>query len=435
MYIWEYALGRQLIVVGALFASCTIALAAEPIEPTGRPPGVPALASQNSKGFPAPHLVPGEPIETRPPELATDKPAFPGQTRAPYRATVPYQVTTLTDKLEKPWSLAFLPDGKMLVTEKPGKMRVVDANGTLSEPISGLPKINYIGQVGLLDLALDPNFATNHRIFFSFNQPVGESDSSIAIAHAILDEQALKLSDVTVIFSVKPAMPTSLSSNSGGRIAFAKDGTLFAIIGDKSKSPPWTVAQRLDVDLGKMIHITQDGAPAPGGPFAGQKDALPEIWTLGHRSEEGLTFDPQGRLWEVEDGPRGGDKLLLIEPGKNYGWPVITHGIDYPGELINNGLTEKEGMEPPRYYWDPVIAPSGMAFYDGSLFPTWKGSVFIGALRGQMLDRLTISGDKVVDEEPLLVDLHARIRDVRVGPEGAVYLLTDDTRLLKLTPK
>jgi glucose/arabinose dehydrogenase len=430
-------MSRLMIVMGLVVASCTVAFADdEPIEPTGRPPGVPPLASQNSRGFPPPNLTPGQPIETRPPELATDKPAFPGQTRAPYRPTVPYQVTTLTDKLEKPWSLAFLPDGKMLVTEKPGRLRVVDSKGALSAPIGGLPPINYIRQVGLLDVALDPNFNTNRRIFFSYSEPVGENDSNIAIAHAIFDEQALKLSSVTVIFRAKPAMPKeALASNAGGRIAFAKDGTLFAIIGDRSKSPPWKVAQRLDVHLGKMIHITVDGAPAADNPFLGRPGALPEIWSLGHRSEEGLAFDPSGRLWETEHGARGGDELNLIEAGKNYGWPLISHGLDYPGEVIGDGQTEKEGLEQPRYYWDPVIAPSGLAFYDGSLFPQWKGSVFVGALRGQMLVRLTISGTKVVDEEPLLVDLHARIRDVRIGPEGAVYVLTDDTRLLKLTPK
>jgi aldose sugar dehydrogenase len=230
-------------------------------------------------------------------------------------------------------------------------------------------------------------------------------------------------------------LPRSLMANEGGRIAIAPDGTLFVTIGDRSKSPPWTVAQRLDTHLGKVIHITADGAPAPGNPYIGKAGALPEIWSSGHRSQEGLAFDPSGRLWETENGPRGGDELNLIQPGKNYGWPTALHGIDYPGQLLNNGATEQAGTEQARYYWDPVIAPSGLAFYKGSLFPQWKNSVFVGALRGQLLDRLTLSGTKVVDEEPLLVDLHARIRDVRIGPEGAVYVLTDDTRLLKLTPK
>jgi glucose/arabinose dehydrogenase len=411
------------------------AAVAQPFPLTGMPPGADRLQSHNSVGFPAPNTTPGQPTETRPPELSTDAPAFPGQTRAPYRATAPYKVTVITDKLKLPWSLAFLPDGKMLVTEKPGALRVVSPDGTISAPVSGLPAIYYHGQVGLLEVVLDPHFAANKRIFFSYSEPVADDKNNIAIASAKLDEGALALSDVKVIFRAQPALPKGVAANQGGRIAIARDGTLFAIIGDRSASPPWTVAQRLDNDLGKMIHITADGAPAPGNPFIGTPGALPEIWTLGHRSEQGLAFDPQGRLWETEDGPRGGDELNLIEPGKNYGWPIITHGIDYPGELIDNGLTAKAGMEQPRYYWDPVIAPSGLAFYTGSLFPEWKNSVLVGALRGKMLDRLTLKGTKVVDEEPLLVEMQSRIRDVRVGPEGAVYVLTDDTKLLKLTPK
>jgi glucose/arabinose dehydrogenase len=196
------------------------------------------------------------------------------------------------------------------------------------------------------------------------------------------------------------------------------------------------VAQKLDNDLGKMIRITPDGKPAPGNPFIGKPGALPEIWSYGHRSEEGLTINPKtGELWETEHGPRGGDKLLTPEKGKNYGWPVVVHGIDYPGDTIGQGITEHEGMEQPLYYWDPVIAPSGLAFYTGNLFPQWKDSIFVGALRGQMLDRLTLSGKKVIAEEPLLVDQHTRIRDVRMGPDGAVYVLTDESKLLKLTPK
>ncbi len=424
----------MLTTLAGLIAVPAIGLA-QPFPLTGMPPGAERMQSHNSTGFPTPNTTPGEPIETRAPELATDKPAFPGQTRAPYRATTPYQVTVITDKLKQPWSLAFLPDGKMLVTEKPGPLLVVSPDGTLSTPISGVPTVYYHGQVGLLDVVLDPHFAANKRIFFSYSEPVADDKNNIAIASAKLDEAGLSLSDVKVIFRAAPALPKGVAANQGGRLAFAPDGTLFAIIGDRSASPPWTVAQRLDTDLGKMIHITVDGAPAPGNPFLNTPGALPEIWSLGHRSEQGLAFDPKGRLWEVEDGPRGGDELNLIEPGKNYGWPIITHGIDYPGELINNGLTEKAGMEQPRYYWDPVIAPSGLAFYTGDLFPAWKHSVFVGGLRGQMLDRLTLKGTKVVDEEPLLVDLHSRIRDVRIGPDGAVYVLTDDTKLLKLTPK
>jgi glucose/arabinose dehydrogenase len=428
---------KRLLMVSALACATALPAAAfaQPFPLTGMPPGAEAMKSQNSVGFPAPNTTPGQPIETRAPELATDKPAFPGQTRAPYRATTPYQVTTITDQLKQPWSLAFLPDGRMLVTEKPGNLRIVTAAGAISAPVTGVPTVNYQGQVGLLDVALDPKFAANKRIFFSYSEPVSADMTTIAIASAKLDVAGGALSDVKVIFRVQPVLPRSLMANEGGRIAIAPDGTLFVTIGDRSKSPPWTVAQRLDTHLGKVIHITADGAPAPGNPYIGKAGALPEIWSSGHRSQEGLAFDPSGRLWETENGPRGGDELNLIQPGKNYGWPTALHGIDYPGQLLNNGATEQAGTEQARYYWDPVIAPSGLAFYKGSLFPQWRNSVFVGALRGQLLDRLTLSGTKVVDEEPLLVDLHVRIRDVRIGPEGAVYVLTDDTRLLKLTPK
>jgi glucose/arabinose dehydrogenase len=397
------------------------------------PPAAPAV---RVRPFPPPITEPGKPIESRPPEKSDDKPAFAGQTRAPWQGTAPFQTTVLTDKLQSPWSLAFLPDGKILLTEKPGTMRLMDKAGKLSEPIAGVPAVFFLGQVGLLDLALDPKFATNQRIFFSYAEPVGDSDSNLAVARARFDEAGLALKDVSVIFRAKPALPRRRSSNSGGRIAIARDGNLFVTVGDRSQSPPWDVAQKLDNDLGKIIRITPDGAAAPGNPFIGKPGALPEIWSYGHRSEEGLTIHPTtGELWETEHGPRGGDELNTPEAGKNYGWPVIVHGIDYPGDTIGAGITEKAGMEQPLYYWDPVIAPSGLAFYTGNLFPQWKNSIFVGALRGVMLDRLTMSGKKVIAEEPLLVDLHTRIRDVRMGPEGAVYVLTDDGKLLRLTPK
>jgi glucose/arabinose dehydrogenase len=265
---------------------------------------------------------------------------------------------------------------------------------------------------------------------------VGDSDTHIVVARAKFDEAANSLSDVSVIFGAEPALPKRKSANQGGRIAIGRDGNLFVTIGDRSGSPPWLKAQELDNDLGKIIHITPDGKPAPGNPFIGRKGALPEIWSYGHRSEQGLTIDPAtGELWETEHGPRGGDKLLAPEAGKNYGWPIYVHGIDYPGTTIGEGVTEKAGTEQPLYYWDPVIAPSGLAFYTGDLFPEWKSSIFVGALRGQMLDRVTLAGKKVISEEPLLVDLHARIRDVRMGPEGAVYVLTDNSKLLRLTPR
>jgi aldose sugar dehydrogenase len=394
----------------------------------------------------------GQPIEQRPPEKSDDRPEFPQQTRAPYHATAPFKITTLIDNLPAPWSLAFLPDEKILLTERlPGSLRILDKGGELSRAIAGVSQLESPGadDIGMLDVVLDPHFAANRRIFFTFFDYIGGTDSNTYIARATLDESKLALSDVKVIFRGEPAIPSKrLGGKTGGRIAIAPDGTLFVSIGDRSDSPPWDVAQRLDTDLGKIIHITPDGKPAPDNPFLGRPGVKPEIWAYGTRSQEGLAFDSAtGRLWETEHGPRGGDELNIIEKGKNYGWPVVVHGIDYPGKPIGEGITHKDGMQDPVYYWDPVIAPSGLAFYTGNLFPQWKGSVFVGGLRGTMLDRLQIMNDKVVAEEALLTDLHARIRDVRVGPDGAVYVLTDSgtakmsphtpptSKLLKLTPR
>jgi aldose sugar dehydrogenase len=420
--------------------------------PIGATPAVTPSPSGNPAGGPSPAMIEGQPIERRPPEKGDDMPSFPEQTRAPYHASAPFRVTTLIDNLPAPWSLAFLPDGKILFTERlPGNMRILDTEGVLSEPVSGVNGLasSAAKGVGLLDVVLDPHFASNRQIFFTFFDFVDGTNSNTYVARAKLDVARCALSDARVIFRAEPAMPSKrLGGKTGGRIAIAPDGSLFVTTGDRSDSPPWDVAQRLDNDLGKVIHITAEGAPAPDNPFIGKTGVRPEIWAYGMRSPEGLAFDPKtGRLWETEHGPRGGDELNIIEKGKNYGWPIIAHGIDYPGAAIGEGLTHKEGLKDPIYYWDPVIAPSGLAFYTGTLFPQWRGSVFVGGLRAMMLDRLTIVDDKVVAEEPLLTDLHARIRDVRVGPDGAVYVLTDSgtgtvspstprtSKLLKLTPK
>jgi aldose sugar dehydrogenase len=410
---------------------------------------------------PEPARIEGKTTEMRPPEKSDNQPAFPQQTRAPYHASAPFKVTTLLDNLPVNWSIAFLPDGKLLLTERlPGSLHIfdpkADPKGALSEPVAGVSALMSPGakDIGVLDVMLDPHYATNHQIFFTFFDYVKNTDrdtytdSNTYVARAKLDEDKCALADAKVIFRAKPALPSKrLGGKTGGRIAIAPDGTLFVTIGDRSDSPPWDVAQRMDTDLGKIIHITPDGAPAPDNPFLGKPGVLPEIWATGLRSEEGLAFDPRGRLWETEHGPRGGDELNIIEKGKNYGWPVVAHGIDYPGTPIGDGSTHKEGMEEPVYYWDPVIAPSGLAFYTGNLFPQWKNSVFVGGLRGMVLVRLTIANDKVVSEEPLLTELNTRIRDVRVGPDGAVYVLTDSgtssmsygtplaSKLLKLTPK
>jgi glucose/arabinose dehydrogenase len=430
----------------------SICLALFPATLAGQTPPSSTAPNGNAAGVPRPAMVEGRPIETRPPEKKDNTPAFPEQTRAPYHATAPFKVTTLVDNMHAPWSLAFLPEREILVTERlPGTMRILNTAGALSEPLTGVSVVASPAakDIGLLDVVIDPGFTSNHRIFFTFFDFVDGTDSNTSVARARLDEAKRALTDVAVIFRAQPTMPSKrLGGKTGGRIAIGRDGSLFVTLGDRSDSPPWDVAQRLDTDLGKIIHITPDGAPAPDNPFIGTPGVLPEIWAYGSRNAEGLAFDPRtGRLWETEHGPRGGDELNIIERGKNYGWPVIVHGIDYPGTAIGEGLTHKEGMEEPVYYWDPVIAPSGLAFYTGNLFPQWKDSVFVGGLGGRMLDRLTLVNDKVVAEEPLLIDLRARIRDVRVGPDGAVYVLTDSgtasmspntpptSRLLKLTPK
>ena len=422
-------------LVGLMLLPAAVIAADAPVY-TGTYNGVPVQTLRNSQGFPAPRTVEGKPVESRTPELASDQPAFPGQTRAPYKATPPFKVATLATGLKAPYALAFLPSGKLLVTEKPGSMRFVSEAGAVSGPISGVPAVNYGGQPGLLDVVLDRNYARNHRIFFTYSELVGTDQANLALASATLDEAKAALTQVKVIFRALPVLPKALSGIQGGRIAVdPKDGSLFVTIGDHSKSPPWRVAQDPAFHLGKILHLTPEGRPAADNPFLHTKGALPEIWSLGHRSEQGLAFDPQGRLWETEHGARGGDELNLIKRAANYGWPLYAHGIDYPGFPFNEGRTGAPGFEEPRYYWDPVIAPSSLAFYRGDLFPAWKGSILVGSLRGKLLVRLKLAGGKAVEEEQLPLEQDWRIREVKVSAAGAVYLLTDTGQLLKLTPR
>ncbi len=380
--------------------------------------------------------VEGQPIDKRAPELDTDHPVFPGQTHAPYHKTVDVNVTTIASNLETPWGLQLLPSGRFLISEKPGRFRILNSDGTPFQVVSeNLPPIYVRGQAGLLDVALDRDFARNHRIFFVYMRDIDADNSATTVARAVLNEEAGTLSEVTTILQSAPFTKRAVSQT-GARIAIdPRDGNLFVSIGDRSTGDPLPLqAQALDTYLGKVVHITPDGKPAPGNPGLG----LPEVWSMGHRTPQGLTFAPDGRLWEVEHGPRGGDELNLIQKGKNYGWPVIVHGINYPGTKIGAAIVEKEGLEQPRYYWDPVIAPSSLAFYQGNLFPQWKTSVLIGGLAGAAIYRLELGkDDKVINEEPLLADLNTRIRDVRVFRDGAVYVLTEGAggKLLKLTPK
>jgi len=340
-------------------------------------------------------------------------------------------VQTFASGLVHPWALAFLPDGKLLVTERPGRMRIVSAEGQLSPPLKNVPEVWASGQGGLLDVITDQNFAENRTIFFCYAERSG-SGGRTAVARAKLNDGAGKLDELKVIF--RQEGPLSSGLHYGCRIAQGADGNLFVTLGEHYLYR--NEAQNLSNHLGKLIRITPDGAAPPDNPFAGRDGAKPEIWSYGHRNEQGLAINPStGELWEIEHGPRGGDEVNVIAKGKNYGWPVIGFGIDYSGAKIHEA-TAKEGMEQPAKYWVPSISPSGATFYTGKLFPKWNGSLFTGALSGKMLVRLTINGHAVTAEERLLQNLYERIRDVRQGPDGALWLLTDNSagRILRVTP-
>jgi glucose/arabinose dehydrogenase len=335
--------------------------------------------------------------------------------------------------------MAFLPGGRMLVTERPGRMRIVGADGKLSEPLAGLPAVDARGQGGLLDVALDPQFASNRLVYWSYAEPREGGVNNSAVARGrLVEEGTPRLENVEVIFHQVPSLDSRL--HFGGRLVFARDGTLFVTLGDRSITEGRMQAQRLDGLLGKIVRLNRDGSVPKDNPFVGKEGVRPEIWSIGHRNVQAATLHPStGELWEVEHGTRGGDEINIARKGKDYGWPTIAYGIEYKGNPITGGITAKEGMEQPLYYWDPVIAPSGMVFYTGSLFPAWKGNLFIGGMASTNLVRLVIDGEKVLGEERLLRDLKPtpeRIRDVDQGPDGALYLLTDSPkgRVLKLAP-
>jgi glucose/arabinose dehydrogenase len=380
------------------------------------------------------------PLETRAPNAKGQEPAFAGQTRiCAVTSNVAFDVVVLANGLEHPWSVEPLPDGQFLVTERPGRLRLVSASGQIGEPIDGIPAVATGGQGGLLDVALSPTFANDRTIFWSFSEP-REGGNGTAIARGVLSPDRRRVSDVRVIFHVEPTY--NGRQHYGSRIAFGSDGMLYASFGERSDTPMRRYAQDLGSHLGKSIRIRPDGSVPQDNPFVGRSDAKPEIWTLGHRNPQGLAFDAEGRLWQVEHGTRGGDELNLLQKGKNYGWPLQAYGIEYSGKQpisspLGDAETSVAGMEQPVYFWDPVIAPSGLQFYTGSAFPAWRGSAFIGGLGGKRLVRLVLDGTRVTGEEHLLVDRGKRVRDVRQGPDGLLYLVTDeqDGELLKLVPK
>jgi glucose/arabinose dehydrogenase len=380
-------------------------------------------------------------VDRRPPNGAGQMPAFAGQTRAPERkSNVAFDVVTVAEGLQNPWGLAFLPGGRLLVTERPGRLRIVAANGTLSEPVAGLPEVVARGQGGLLDVALDPNFATNRLIYWSYSEPREGGVNNTAVARGrLVDDAAPRVENMQVIFHQAPSLNSQ--AHFGGRLVFARDGTLFVTTGDRSITEGRMQAQKMGSLIGKIVRINADGSIPKDNPFVGKEGTRPEIWSIGHRNVQAATLHPTtGELWEVEHGTRGGDEINVSRKGKDYGWPTIAYGVEYRGTPITGGITAKEAMEQPRYYWDPVIAPSGMTFYTGTLFPAWKGNLFIGGLGSMNLVRLTVDGERIVDEERLLTDLQPRrerIRNVRQGPDGALYVLTDSApgRIVKLVPK
>jgi aldose sugar dehydrogenase len=363
-------------------------------------------------------------------------------------------VQTVAKGLVHPWALAFLPDGRMLVTERPGRMRIVTRDGQLSPPLGNVPKVFASGQGGLLDVILDRHYEQNRTIYFCYAESFADSsdssqaramfsgvdvglsatDARTTLARAqVLSSAAPVLEHVQTIFR-QDGSP-SYGNHFGCRIVQIPDDTLFLTLGEHFTARDG--AQNLANHLGKIVHITPDGAPAPGNPFVDKPGARPEIWSYGHRNPQGLAINPaDGKLWEQEHGPMGGDEINLIMPGHNYGWPLVCYGLNYDGSPVGTGKATMAGVDDPLWHWTPSIAPSGMTFYTGNLFPGWKGSLFNGALKFQMLVRLEIKGDKVVKEERLLQGLHERIRDVRQGPDGALYLLTDNAsgRILRVAP-
>ncbi len=355
------------------------------------------------------------------PQGAPDAPYEPGfenQTRAPALAATAVQATPFAGPLDRPWGIASLPDGRFLVTEKPGRMRLVAADGTLSEPIAGLPEVDARGQGGLLDVAVSPNFAQDRRVFWTYAKPMGGGLVATAAAQGVLSEDGAAMTEVADIFVQDPPSPST--KHYGSRVVVAPDGAILVTTGEHSDAPAREHAQDPNTTWGKIVRLGSGG---------------PEVWTLGHRNVQGAGFDDQGRLWVTEMGPLGGDELNLIQQGTNYGWPVVSYGLNYDGSPVGSGQPRAEGFAEPVYYWDPVIAPGGMDFVGGSLFPDWQGDLLIAGLQAEGLVRLKLEGDRVVGEERVLAGL-GRVRDVEELADGSLLIATDaeNGALLRVTP-
>lgn len=372
------------------------------------------------------------PVEINRPNTSY-KPAFKGQTRINgAKTTTAYKTETIAEKIGRPWAIVPMPDGRLLTTDKSGFMQIFDGNGKLVKKITGFPEVVDRGQIGMLDVAFDPAFASNKTIYWSYAEKNGNGNL-LAVAKGQLDEAAGTIKNPVVIFRANPTF--SSPAHLGSRLVFDKDGNLFVSTGERSDPAGRKQAQWLNSGLGKIFKITKDGKPAPGNPFLNQKDAIPEIFAYGIRNAQSLDINPvTGELWEAEFGPRGGDEVNIIRAGKNYGWPTITYGIEYGGSEIGDAIQQKAGMEQPVYYWDPNVSPSGMAFYKGNTIPEWKNNLFIGGLGGSHIVRLVIENNKVVGEERLLADKKERFRDVAYH-NGMLYTVTDGGNMYRISKK
>lgn len=422
-------------------ALLSIAVACHKPEPKPIQPEQEAkVVSAGGKGESAKSLVgpnpAGAPAELAPPNVPEFQPEFEGQTRAQAVHTKStFRVAELAGPFDQPWALAFLPDGRMLVTEKhAGRLSLVGLDGKPSAAVAGVPKVDGRDQGGLLDVELSPSYDKDHLVYLSYYEP-REGGNGLAVARAKFEDgEAAKLSQPEVIFRMLPTLDST--KHAGGRLVFSPDGLLFITLGERSILEGRKQARDLSSHLGKVVRITPDGKVPADNPFVNDKQAKPEIWSLGHRNVLGADLDAKNRLWVAEMGPRGGDELNLVERGKDYGWPTIGYGEEYTGASIHES-PRAPGLEQPVYYWDPVISPGALLIYQGTLFPEWQGNFFVAGLSSQALIRLVVENDRVVGEERLLTDRAARIREVVQGPEGALYLLTDgeDGNLLKLTPQ
>ncbi|GGD14991.1 PQQ-dependent sugar dehydrogenase [Aquisalinus flavus] len=377
----------------------------------------------------------GEPVPQGEPNVPSQTPAFPGQTRAPQSDS---GVTLQAEEIagfDEPWGMALLPDGAALVTERGGDLYMVSAAGEKSSPITGVPEVDNRDQGGLLDIAISPDFSSDRMVYIAFSEPRGDNENGTSLARGTLSEDMTALENVEVIFQQMPSWEST--KHFGNNIEFDGDGHLFLTLGERSLPEPRQLAQDLDAHLGKVVRLNMDGTAPDGNPFTDRDGALPEIWSYGHRNIQGADIHPEtGRLWTIEHGPAGGDEINIPSAGTNYGWPVVTYGEDYDGTPIGDGITEREGMAQPVYYWDPVIAPGDMVFYEGAMFADWQGDLLVASLKPGAIVRLELDGERIVGEERLLTDL-ARIRDIDVDKDGSLLILTDETNggLYRVTPE